>query len=574
MPMTSPAPQIGEAISRMGEVMEKAAVRIQNRTDAIETARTYRDYYETSMQELTRRSTEEDFSRTEAVKSYADFLQEKKNEALQNYKGSADGMAELDNRIEAQRMNLFSQAAVMSNTQQRQTVKNFITRDTDSLAADVRKDSLNFKQSIVRINDSIASMSGALDSTEQETLLADSYKTILTSGVFGALERGDIKAAEDMLNSPEMGMIVGEDTQLNLWNSVKSVQKSGSGKTAVDDWERGRTLARFINPGREPTEQEIANVLKLSTDPELGKMSGDKDVDFLSGNLTAYMNDILPPREKAAFELKLTENITKTDPYNGQTYQIDPGPEFSRAVQKMKGRKPAPAPSPAPSNAAVDVNEINRITSSINDPAEKTKVEQRLNIANQPAAKQQQTLEEMGIFGAIQLVSGPMDFISRKVADSLLGGLITSKDAELKQRSYQFIQAHENELFNALSIDSNGDINNSERKDLESKFSLLGTGELLTSSEKAPINKLIGRNEAFKQMLENYRKIADDTTSPGLLRKDAERKANALQKYLIVERMPPQPKNREELLKMYHEGKIQPGSFVITPQGELMRFKP
>lgn len=588
----------GGALVDLGGVLQKAQERIQTRADTIERARDYGAFFESATQELTKRSTEQDFSRPESVKDYAGFLNETMSKYIKEHRGSEDSKAELFTRLESQRLNLVNQAASMSNSAQRKQVVTFLDRHQSALSAKAFENPGGLIAHFREFDNALREM--ALGMTlEEEMDYRDKGRSELTRmAVESLLVGGDIGAAEETMKLPGVAETMDSEVQKRIFISI-SQAKSDIRKAQTKGLTEGANEIQKFRAimGREPNEQERSIIAGTTSKDGGGGVGGpfgtNKNLNIIHKFGHLYEQDMLDPQQKAMVEIAVQDYKNKqysyTDPITKQTIvrNQELPPQFrglERAIaqggapRQQGGATGQPAGQAGGDTSLTPNFEVKGdpakfrqelMTTTNLDPDEKKSALEAFDAQYGTPEQKQSYNERKGIWGLAADLAGPVPRVAAIMGKSpIVGPALAGDFVNRAIQSKQFAQTAQTGLVNSLRTSKN--FPDKERQELNKQFSVLSS---LWDNVPAFKQSLIGIADGLNAKLQAERKTADDSTLPPEMRKDSMENARAIEDFMKVLNMPIRVKSPDEVSKLIGEGKLKPGDEFITPDGKIMRVK-
>jgi hypothetical protein len=180
--------------------MLRAASRIRTRDDAVERARAVTAYNEAAHDEALRIDTEDDWSKTDTVVGYGQYLNKTYSEIISSHQGSEDSKAQLAIRLEAIRSQAASQAGEKSAIAGRKLVVSQLGRDIQGLTARAMQEPGEFADIFRSYDAIIDDMAPALTPEDEDAFRTTGRQEIITSTLNGLMVRGDIEGVKSILS--------------------------------------------------------------------------------------------------------------------------------------------------------------------------------------------------------------------------------------------------------------------------------------------------------------------------------------------------------------------------------------
>lgn len=265
-------------MAEAGQALSEIAGRMQTRDDVVSNAIGESAYSESVQSELLRLKTEADLADPETVKGYANFLTQQRDTILSNYKGSANGRASLQSRLEQLRSHAAMTGGMESAQAGQKRVETLVGNDINSLVAQASQDPSKLPELFKTFDQRMETLAPALTQEGQISLTSVAQRQMVLAGVNHYLERGNAAEARNVLETvPNAVRLLSPEQQQQMNSSFAAIeQASTKGVREAQSW---LSAFRFVNQ-REPTAAERLSHSTGQAEGQaspVGKLMADRD---------------------------------------------------------------------------------------------------------------------------------------------------------------------------------------------------------------------------------------------------------------------------------------------------------
>ena len=274
-PIREAQAQTGAAIFELGERLARAEATVRRLEDATEAAAILGEFRSREAEELRRVSTEQDFSRVQALQQYGEALRRRVEEALRNYSGTPEARARLAQQLSDDRSRFATQAAALNAQEARARVLSTMEGRLNTLVADAHQNPAGLVEHFDRWAEEVEAVSPALTGEEQTTRLRAGQEILAEAAIGSMITRGAFAAAAEALEIPGMDAILSPPAQNRLRTRIQeararmaAAEEAGRQKLAEKETILGRPLTegeRVRAAGLEPRAPACRRVEKSAS---------------------------------------------------------------------------------------------------------------------------------------------------------------------------------------------------------------------------------------------------------------------------------------------------------------------
>lgn len=218
--------KLGQAGQELGSTLGAIEQRKRTREETIERVRTLNGFSQFAEQEKARMETEEDLSSSDAVSNYQGAMRDHINSALENYKGSAQGRAELHAQLEAQYGNYSSGMYKASVSAQYKVMGTHMESSINAIASQAGQLPSGYTEHLNRLHSEIDKMAPALTPEQEEAFRNQGITAITASTVQTYVNEGNPEAARAILADPELVKHIPDETMRSMRTNILTKERS------------------------------------------------------------------------------------------------------------------------------------------------------------------------------------------------------------------------------------------------------------------------------------------------------------------------------------------------------------
>ena len=250
-------------VAEFADQLSKAALKIQNREDAVEHVNRLGEYEEFSTSLLRDTSLKQDISDRGVLGGFGEELRKKKTEIVGRGGMSPDGMAKLEADLEKTRVSHSVKAGELSRIQSSKKTGILLNQTVNQLASEYIADVANpnkLNEVFSRLEDRIRVVSGNLEPYQEMQIRQDGQSLIVFSALSGLADKSP-DAAEDVLRqTPGIAKILSPEHQAGILGKINTARSAlnkpvvlSEGATLVNP-RTGETLASGA-PKKQPLKE-------------------------------------------------------------------------------------------------------------------------------------------------------------------------------------------------------------------------------------------------------------------------------------------------------------------------------
>lgn len=253
----------GDAATAGSEVLvalANVAEKQQNRRETVDRSDKINAYGRQVNEELMRLNVESDLSHEETLDGYGQFLSTKRQEMVNEHKGTEDSKALLSIRLQEIENDAVGKAAGISTRLGREKVLNTYNDRLNPLLSSVARDpsQKNIDRAFMDLETNIGDLSGAFDPGEEENLLRRTgQEQIALSAVNSLITRGRVEEADSLMQGGLIG-VLSPELQGNVVDRIETI------RFKRDEFQRKSSEAEVFL-GRPLNENEKLGMLGIKT---------------------------------------------------------------------------------------------------------------------------------------------------------------------------------------------------------------------------------------------------------------------------------------------------------------------